>query len=68
MNHYVNNEGNVYSCLLDVSKAFDLFHYGKLFIILMSKQISKCVIRLILDSYIRKKSLCNIKFDKIPLF
>ena len=37
----VINRGNVYtgSCLLDVSKLFDLVHYGKLFSISISKQI-----------------------------
>ena len=46
----------MYSCLLDASTAFDLVHYGKLFRIHISKQIPKCVIRLILDSYIRQKA------------
>ena len=30
LHHYVNNGSNVYSCLLDASKAFDRIHYGKL--------------------------------------
>ena len=51
MNHYLSNRGNVYSCMLDASKAFDLVHYGKLFRIVMSKQMPTGVIRLILDSY-----------------
>ena len=54
VSHYLNNKGNVYSCLLDASKAFDLVHYGKLFRILLSKDIPRCIIRLILDSYIRQ--------------
>ena len=39
LHHYVNNGSNVYSCLLDVSKAFDRIHYGKLFTILLLKQV-----------------------------
>ena len=31
INQYINNGSDVYSCLLDASKAFDRVHYGKLF-------------------------------------
>ena len=31
INQYINNGTDVYSCLLDASKAFDRVHYGKLF-------------------------------------
>ena len=31
INHYMSINSNVYSCLLDASKAFDKVHYGKLF-------------------------------------
>ena len=27
INHYTNNKSNVYSCLLDASKAFDLVYF-----------------------------------------
>ena len=37
INQYINNGSDVYSCLLDASKAFDHVHYGKLFRILLSK-------------------------------
>ena len=37
INQYINNGSDVYSCLLDASKAFDRVHYGKLFRILLSK-------------------------------
>ena len=56
VNHYMNNRGNVYSCILGASKAFDFVHYEKLFRISMSKQMPICVIGLILDSYIRQKA------------
>ena len=56
LHHYVNNGSNVYSCLLDASKAFDRIHYGKLFTILLSKQVPAFIIRYLLDSYIRQMS------------
>ena len=37
--HYVCNHSNVYSCLLDASKAFDSVHYGKLLNSLLYKKV-----------------------------
>ena len=37
---YMRNKSNVYSCLLDASKAFDRIHYGKMFSILLHKKSS----------------------------
>ena len=56
LHHYVNNGSNVYSCLLDASKAFDRIHYGKLFTILLSKHVPAFIIRYLLYSYIRQMS------------
>ena len=53
---YVNNNNYVYSCLLNASKAFDIVHYGKLFKILISKDLLKSVIRLYFDNYLREIS------------
>ena len=39
INQCINNGSDVYSCLLDASKAFDRVHYGKLFRILLSKKL-----------------------------
>ena len=55
LHHYVNSGSNVYSCLLDASKAFDRIHYGKHFTILLSKQVPAFIIRYLLESYIRDK-------------
>ena len=38
INHYMSNNSNVYSCLLDASKAFDKVNYGKLFHILLKSK------------------------------
>ena len=56
INHYLCNHSNVYSCLLDASKAFDRVHYGKLFNILLYKKVPFVIIRLLLDAYIRQEA------------
>ena len=57
INQYINNGSDVYSCLLDASKAFDRVHYRKLFRILLSKKLPILIIKWILDSYLRQ-SVC----------
>ena len=56
VHHYLNSGSNVHSCLLDASKAFDRVHYGTLFRLLLTKCVSMCFIRLVLDSHIRQKA------------
>ena len=51
VHYYLNSVSNVYSCLLDASKAFDRVHYGTLFTVLLTKCVPMCAIRLVLDSY-----------------
>ena len=50
------NNNNVYSCLLDASKAFDKVHYGKLFHILLNQKVPFCIIRLLMDSFERQRA------------
>ena len=50
---YVRKKSNVYCCLLDASKAFDRVHYGKLFNVLLSRDIHPCIVRIIVNSHIR---------------
>ena len=57
ISQYRRKGSNVYVCLIDASKAFDRINFYKLFTILKSRNISACLIRLIMDSYIRQK-LC----------
>ena len=56
INHYMNEGSDVYSCLIDASKAFDRVHWEKLFYMLIEKKVSYTFLRLIFDSYIRKKT------------
>ena len=54
--NYRQNGSQVYSCLLDASKAFDCIHYGKLFNILISGRLPAFIIRVLFDSYSRQQS------------
>ena len=54
INYYVNECSNVYSCLLDASKAFGRVHWGRLFKILIERKVSFLFIRLLFDSYLRQ--------------
>lgn len=56
VDHYLEGNSNVYCCLLDASKAFDKVHYGKLFTMLLTKQISPCILRLLINSYVRQEA------------
>ncbi len=52
--YFKKGGSNVYACLLDASKAFDRVHYGKLFRMLLDREIPAVVIRLLLDCYTRQ--------------
>ena len=60
LQYYRQNGSQVYSCLLDASKAFDRIHYGKLFNILISKTLPAFIIRVLFDSYSRQQSRARI--------
>ena len=40
VSYSLERNGNMYCCLLDVSKAFDRIHYGRLFSIVFYKNMS----------------------------
>ncbi len=44
--------------MLDVSKAFDKVHFGKLFKLLVDRKMSAIVIRILLHNYIRQ-NICT---------
>ena len=56
--HNVNEGSNVYSCLVDASKAFDRVRWGRLFTILIERILSFLFIRIVLDIYLRLKLSC----------
>ena len=56
IDNYNRNGSNVYSCLLDASKAFDKIHYGKLFNVLLRKDVPFCIVRILLDAYTRQQA------------
>ena len=56
LQYYRQNGSQVYSCLLDASKAFDRIHYEKLFNILISRKLPAFIIRVLFDSYSRQQS------------
>ena len=61
VSNYFQNGSNVYSCVLDASKAFDRIHFGKLFAILIERNVPLYFIRLILDAYTRQQSRVSWK-------
>ena len=56
INHYMCNGSNVYRCLLDSSKVFDRVHFGTMFSILLNKNVSYCIIRLLMAGYVRQEA------------
>ena len=52
--HYNARGSNVYACLLDASKAFDRLNHGKLFNILLKRNLPAVVLRFLIDSYTRQ--------------
>ena len=56
IHHYTNEISNVYCCILGASRAFDETNYGKLFSILLQRNINVYCILLIVDGYVRQIS------------
>ena len=48
VSNYLQNGNNVYSCLLDASKAFDRIDFRKVFAIYIERHVPFCFIRLYL--------------------
>ena len=54
ISYYNARDSNVYACLLDASKAFDRLNHGKLFSLLVERNLPAIVIRFLIDSYTRQ--------------
>ncbi len=52
--YYTSNDGHVYGCVLDASKAFDRIKYDKPFEILLERHFPVRYISLLIDSYINQ--------------
>ena len=52
--HYKNNDSDVYLCFLDASKAFDRISYETLFGILIDRKFPAPYIRLLMDNYVKQ--------------
>ena len=59
INQYKMKGSNVYSCMLDASKAFDRVHFGSLFRLLLKRNLPLGIVRLLLDSYTRQQA-CTV--------
>ncbi len=49
--YFLNKKSNVYTCMLDASKAFDKEHFGKRFNLLIDRKLPDIVICLLLENY-----------------
>ena len=70
IDNYNRNGSNAYSCFLDASKSFDKIHYGKLFNVLLRKDVPFCIVRILLDAYTRQQArvlwnTCNFDYFTI---
>ena len=66
VNYYLNNGSQVFSCCVDLSKAFDLVKHDKLFQVLIDRNVPPVIVRIILDMYQRQsmRTVWNYKFSK----
>ena len=55
ISHYNADGSDVYALMLDASKAFDRANYGKPFRVLLKRQVSPLVLRLLLYMYTKHK-------------
>ena len=54
--HFLRNGSNVYSCFMDMRKAFDMVKHSILFKKLMDRKLSPIFMRLMLIMYISQKA------------
>ena len=59
INQYKMKGSNVYSCMLDASKAFDRVHFGTLFRMLLKLNLPLGILRLLLNIYSRQQA-CTV--------
>ena len=67
VNYFLNRDTPVYACFLDMTKAFDLVNYSKLFVKLKTR-VSPLFLRLLAYIYLTQK--CDVKWNlsRSPVF
>ena len=53
--YYTSRRGQVYCCLLDVTKTFDSVRFDKLFEIIIERNVPVCIVRILIDMYTRQR-------------
>ena len=66
--YYKSRRTDVYTCMLDASKAFDCVHYGKLFNLLRDQGLSAVVLRFLLDMHTKQWMRTNGNAVRSDLF
>ena len=61
MEHYNRNGSVVYGCAKDLSKAFEMVEWVKLFTILQEKKVSPVFLRVLLLIY--RNQYCDVKWN-----
>ena len=59
--HFNKNGANIYACSMDMSKAFDMVHWCKLFAELRERNIAPIFLRVIL--YIYSEQYCDVRWN-----
>ena len=59
VNYYTNENSNVYSVLLDASKAFDRVNFCKLFSVLLDRKLPGNILKFMLNLYTTQKTRVN---------
>ena len=59
VNYYISNNSHVNRCLLDACKAFDKAHVGKLFKLLLKRNIPYIIVRFLLKIILVQKVSCD---------
>ena len=54
VSYFTTRHTDVYACLLDASKAFDRANFGKLFMLLLERNMPSLIVRYLMDSYTRQ--------------
>ena len=66
LNYYSSNDNIIFCSFLDATKAFDRVNYGKLFRLLLVRDIPPHIIRLLINIYVNNNvcvSWCNVKSE-----